>query len=329
MEVTILTEQQLRQVVELDDAALAAVADGFVRLARGQATMPPIMRVEIPENNGELDVKSAYLAGLDSFAVKLSSGFFENARLGLPSLSGMMVLLSSETGFPRAVLLDNGYLTDVRTALAGALAARHLAPAQVDTVGVIGSGAQARYQLRALQLVRSFQKVLVYSRDQANRERYAQEMAPLLDCVVHPVPDAETVVRESDLLVTTTPARRPVVQAAWLHPGLHITAMGADAEAKQELAVEVLAQAGLLVCDTRAQAFRLGELHHGLEAGVIDEESPILELGHLIAAGGSARRTPEQITVCDLTGTGAQDTAIARLAYERAQAAGLGTTIDA
>ena len=329
MEVTILTEQELRRVVRPDAAALAAVADGFVRLARGQATMPPIMRVEIPEHNGELDVKSAYLQGLDSFAVKLSSGFFDNARLGLPSLSGMMVLLSSQTGFPRAVLLDNGYLTDVRTALAGALAARHLAPEEVDTVGVIGSGAQARYQIRALQLVRSFEQVLVYSRDPANRERYAQEMAPLLGCEVRAAPDAETVVRQSKVLVTTTPAREPVVQAAWLHPGMHITALGADAEEKQELAVEVLERADMLVCDTRAQAFRLGELHHGLEAGVIDAESPIREVGDLIAAGGSARSAPEQITVCDLTGTGAQDTAIARLAYEQAQAAGLGTMIDA
>lgn len=329
MEVSILTEQELRQVVELDDAALAAVADGFVRLAQGQATMPPIMRVDIPEHNGEVDVKSAYLQGLDSFAVKMSSGFFDNPRRGLPSLSGLMVLLSSETGFPQAVLLDNGYLTDIRTALAGALAARHLAPEQVDTVGVIGSGAQARYQLMALQLVRPFRQVLVYSRDPANRERYAQEMAPLLDCEVRAVAEAETVVRDSELLVTTTPAREPVVRAAWLHSGLHITAMGADAEVKQELEAAILGQADLLVCDTRAQAFRLGELHHALKIGIVSEEDPIAELGDLVAAGGRARSSADQITVCDLTGTGAQDTAIARLAYERAQAAGLGTTIDA
>lgn len=329
MEVTILTEQELRQVVELDDAALAAVADGFVRLAQGQATMPPIMRVDIPEHNGEVDVKSAYLQGLDSFAVKMSSGFFDNPRRGLPSLSGLMILLSSETGFPQAVLLDNGYLTDVRTALAGALAARHLAPEEVDTVGVIGSGVQARYQLKALQLVRPFRQVLVYSRDRANRVRYAQEMAPLLKCEVHPVADAETVVRESDLLVTTTPAREPVVRAEWLHSGLHITAMGADAEVKQELEAAVLGRADVLVCDTKAQAFRLGELHHGLAAGIVSEEDPILELGELVAAAGSARRGAGQITICDLTGTGTQDTAIARLAYERAEAAGLGTTIDA
>jgi ornithine cyclodeaminase len=329
MKITILTEGELRRVVRLDEEALAAVADGFSRLARGQATMPPIMRVDIPEHNGEVDIKSAYLQGLDSFAVKMSAGFFDNRKLGLPSLSGMMILLSTETGFPQAVLLDNGYLTDVRTALAGALAARHLAPASPATAGVIGSGVQARYQARALQLVRDFERVLVYSRKAENVQKYAEEMAPVLGVPVSPAAEAETVVRESDVVITTTPAREPIVKAAWLHPGLHITAMGSDAEAKQELEAAVLGRADVLACDTKAQAFRLGELHHGLEAGVIARDDAIIELGELTAGGRAGRQGAEQITICDLTGTGAQDTAIARLAYEKARAAGLGLLIDA
>jgi len=329
MKITILIEQEIRQVVGVDEEALAAVTDAFNRLAQGKAVMPPIMRVDIPENNGEVDVKSAYLQGLDSFAVKMSSGFFDNVKLGLPSLSGMMILLSTKTGFPQAVLLDNGYLTDVRTGMAGALAARHLAREQIETVGVIGSGTQARYQIRSLKLVRDFERVLVYSIKREDDERYAEEMGPLLGADVVPVSDAETVVRESDVVVTTTPAKTPIVKAAWLHPGLHITAMGADAETKQELEAAVLGQADVLACDTKAQVFRLGELHHGLEAGVISEEDAIVELGELTLAGRSGRRALDQITVCDLTGTGAQDTAIARLAYLKARAAGLGLEIEA
>lgn len=329
MKITILTEGEIRQVVGVDEEALAAVTDAFNRLAQGRAIMPPIMRVDVEENNGEVDVKSAYLQGLDSFAVKLSSGFFDNAKLGLPSLSGMMILLSTQTGFPQAVLLDNGYLTDVRTGMAGALAARHLAREQMATVGVIGSGAQARYQIRSLKLVRDFERVLVYSIDREGDARYAEEMAPLLDAEVTAADDAETVVRESDVVVTTTPAKTPIVKAAWLHPGLHITAMGSDAEAKQELEAAVLGRADVLVCDTKAQAFRLGELQHGLAAGVIAEDERIVELGELTLADRSGRRSPEQITVCDLTGTGAQDTAIARLAFLKARAAGLGLEIEA
>ncbi|MCJ7442202.1 MAG: hypothetical protein MUO25_11590, partial [Thermoanaerobaculaceae bacterium] len=114
MKVTLLTEAELRRCVELDVEAIAAVEDAFTRLANGEAAMPPIVCVDIPEHRGEVDIKTAYVRGLDSFAVKIASGFFENYRFGLPSGSGMMVLVSARTGLPEALLLDNGYLTDVR-----------------------------------------------------------------------------------------------------------------------------------------------------------------------------------------------------------------------
>lgn len=328
MKVTILTEQELRQCVGLDEDALEAVADGFRRLAQGKATMPPILRVDIPENNGEVDIKTAYLEGLDGFAVKMSSGFFNNHELGLPSLSGMMILLSTRTGFPQALLLDNGYLTDVRTGLAGALAAQHLAPENPTTVGVIGAGSQARYQARALQLVRAFERVLVYSVPAETAQAYAAEMAETLGLPVSAVDSAEEVVRESDIVVTTTPSKAPIVNSEWVHRGLHITAMGADAEGKQELASGVLARADIVVCDRKSQAFRLGELRHAREAGILSQESDVLELGDLLTGARRGRTDADQITVCDLTGTGVQDTAIALLAYRRASELGLGTEIE-
>jgi len=329
MNISILTESELRQSVSLDEAALAAVADAFTRLAAGQAAMPPIMRIDVPENNGEVDIKSAYLQGLDSFAVKMSSGFFDNHKLGLPSLGGMMILLSAKIGFPEALLLDNGYLTDVRTGLAGAVAAKYLAKETVETVGVIGAGAQARYQMRALKLVRDFKKLLVYSRTPEKVDKYIEEMTPELGVEIIKSADAATVVQNSDIVVTTTPAKTPFLKAEWLHPGLHITAMGSDAEEKQELHAGVFAQADLIVCDRKSQAFRLGELHHARDAGLISENDAIVELGELTAGRHTGRQNDRQITVCDLTGTGVQDTAIALLAYQKAQAAGLGMAIEA
>lgn len=328
MNVRILNEQELRQCVGLDEDALEAVADGFRRLAQGKATMPPILRVDVPENNGEVDIKTAYLQGLDGFAVKVSSGFFNNHELGLPSLSGMMILLSTRTGFPQALLLDNGYLTDVRTGLAGALAAQQLAPRKPGTIGVIGAGSQARYQLRALQLVRDFERVLVYSVPPQTAQEYAAEMAPTLGRPVAVVDSAEEVVRQSNLVVTTTPSKNPIVQAEWVHPGLHITAMGADAEGKQELEATVFAHADVIVCDRKSQALRLGELHHALEAGILSQESDVLELGDLLTGVSRGRTGARQVTVCDLTGTGVQDTAIALLAYQRAREMGLGMEIE-
>jgi len=329
MHITILTESELRQCVKLDMEALAAVEAGFQRLSDGKANMPPIMRIIVPENNGEVDIKSAYLKGLDSFAVKMSSGFFDNHKLGLPSLGGMMILLSAKIGFPEALLLDNGYLTDVRTGLAGGIAAKYLAPQKVSTVGVIGAGVQARYQVQALQLVRDIARVVVYNRTPERADEYVEEMTSQFGVPVERADSIDALVKASDVVITTTPANEPLVMASSLHPGLHITAMGSDGEEKNELHPDVLGKADLLVCDSKAQVFRLGEHHHARDAGVISEDDPIVEIGDIIAGRHPGRESEEQITVADLTGTGVQDTAIALLAYQKAQAAGLGTRIEA
>lgn len=326
MEITVLTESEIRQCAKIDAEAIAAIEDGFSRLSAGGVTMPPILRVDVPENNGELDVKTAYIRGLDSFAVKMSSGFFDNYKLGLPSLSGMMILFSTKTGAPQAVLLDNGYLTDVRTGAAGAAAAKWLAREDIETAGVIGAGAQARYQMMGLKQVRDFKKLFVYSLEGV--EQYVEEMTPVLGVEIVAV-DAETVVRNSDVVVTTTPARQPHLKGEWLHPGLHITAMGADAEGKQELTVDALERADRLVCDRKSQSFRLGELHHGLEAGVIaEDDATVVELGEVTSGKKPGRQSDDEITICDLTGTGMQDTVIATITYQKAVEQGFGLPIE-
>jgi ornithine cyclodeaminase len=139
--------------------------------------------------------------------------------------------------------------------------------------------------------------------------------------------DAAQVVRESDVVVTSTPAREPYLKAEWLHPGLHITCMGADLPEKQELEARVLPRADLLVCDRKTQAFKMGELHHGIAEGLISEDADIVELGQIVSGAKRGRTGKDQITICDLTGTGAQDTAIAVLALKKAGALGLGQTI--
>ncbi len=325
--ITVLTESDLRSCVQLDEAALLAVEDGFTRLAQGKATVPPIMMISVPERHGEVDIKSAYVQGLDCFAVKIASGFFDNRRKGLPSGSGMMVVVSAETGFPLAVLLDNGYLTDLRTALAGAIAGKYLARESIDAVGIIGAGVQGRFQARALRLVRDFSTILAFDTDAATLERYVQDMTADSGLEVIAAPDPGYVVRESDVVVTATPSREPVVQAKWLHLGLHLTAMGSDSEGKQELEPEVLQRADRVICDKRSQCFQLGELRHAKNAGVIDETHDIAELGELAAGLRRGRTRDAEITVCDLTGVGVQDTAIALLAYRKAKEMELGLTV--
>jgi ornithine cyclodeaminase len=323
--VTLLTEDELRSCVGLADGELNAVERGFARLAAGDVVQPPIMRIDVEEHNGEVDVKGAYVPGWDHFAVKLSSGFFDNAKLGLPSASGMMLLLNSRTGVPAAVLLDNGYLTEVRTALAGAIAAKYLAPEAVDTVAVFGAGGQARAQVAALELVRDFERVLVWNRNVERAQRYVQETQEVLGVEVTLAADPAEAVAAAQLVVTTTPAKEPIFRAKWLHPGLHVTAMGSDAEVKNEIEPEVFGKVDRIVCDSIAQCLRLGELHHAREAWVVDESTPMTELGEIVSGEAPRRQSEDEITICDLTGTGVQDTAIANFALHAAAEAGLGT----
>lgn len=328
MKVTILNEAEIRSCVTLEEEAIEAVADGFSRLANQQASLPAVIRVDVPENHGEVDIKTAYIHGLDHFAVKIASGFYDNSLSGLPYGSGLMIILSTITGFVEALLLDNAYLTDLRTGIAGAIAARYLARDPIEGAGVIGSGTQARYQIKALKLVRDFKRLYVYSIDPQHVEEYAREMKQTLGVEVITADRPETVVRMSDVVVTTTPSHQPYLKAEWLHPGLHITCMGSDTEHKQELYADVLGRADRIVCDRIAQCAQLGELHHAIEAGVISVGDQISELGDLTSGRRPGRQSDDEITVCDLTGVGVQDTAIALLAYQRALQKGLGTSIE-
>ena len=327
--IRILSENQIRQLARLDHDTVSAIETGFSELAKGRATVPPIMMIPVPEQDGEVDIKSAYIQGLPNLAVKVASGFFGNPARGLPSQSGQMLVISAETGFLKAVLLDNGYLTQVRTAAAGAVAARYLAPQRSEQVGIIGAGVQARFQLEALCLVRDVRCVRVTNRgNEQARTAYAADMQERFGLEVIPCATVAEVVRESSLVVTTTPARSGLITADMLHPGLHITAMGSDTEEKQELHPDVLAAADALFCDLHSQCERFGELRSGYASGSISPATPVTELGQVINGERPGRRDAEQITVCDLTGVGVQDTMIAARVFELAAETDLGIRIE-
>ena len=326
-EVKILTESDLRGLVTLGLPVIDVVERAFAALASGKVVMPPILSMAIPEVNGEVDVKTAYIPGFDGFAIKVSPGFFDNPKLGLPSLNGLMILFSARTGLVEALLLDNGYLTDVRTAAAGAVAARHLAPRIVTTAGVFGTGVQARLQIQAAHLVRPFGKALVWGRDIDKARACASDIAAVLGITAEARADAESVVAESQLVITTTPAEEPVLRSAWLHPGLHITAMGSDQAGKNELEPAALARADLYVADRVSQCEVLGELRSAIRAGLWAGGTPP-ELGEIVTGARPGRTSEDQVTICDLTGTGAQDTAIATFAVQAARAAHAGSTIS-
>ncbi len=325
--ISILTEGDLRAIVKLDASAVDCVEQAFAALATKAVAMPPIMRLDIPEFRGEVDVKTAYVPGFDSFAIKVSPGFFDNPKLGLPSLNGLMILLSARTGLVEALLLDNGYLTDVRTAAAGAVAARHLSREDASVATIFGAGMQARLQLQALTLVRPIKAARVWARDYAKAEQLAAQFSRDHGIEVTAVPDPRQAVSGADIIVTTTPAETPILMADWLEPGQHLTAMGSDSEHKNEIDPAVFARA-TYVADRIMQTRVLGELHHAIEAGAASADELFAELGAVIAGKASGRTDASDITFADLTGTGVQDTAIANLALTRAKDAGRGQIIE-
>jgi ectoine utilization protein EutC len=313
--IRIVPEADIRRLAALDLGALNSVERAFQSYANGQAVVPVPLGMIVPGTGDEVHVKTALLPDAEVIAIKVATGFYGNQWLGLTNSNGIVLLLSRQTGEPLALLQDNGYLTDLRTALAGAIAAKYLAPKKIETVAILGTGAQARYQLRALQLVRGFTRAFVWGRDPAHADRYAHEMSAELGIAVDRAETPAAAVRDAQIVVTTTASRSPLLHASDLHPGMHITCMGSDGEGKQELAPDVLTRADRIVCDSRSQCERLGELQHAANMAAITPK--LTELGAIIAGTAPGRAHDDEVTVCDLTGVGVQDTAIADYVYKR------------
>jgi ornithine cyclodeaminase len=328
MSVHVLREPQIREFLVLRET-IGAVEKSFADYSAGRAVVPDVTNLDILEHQGEVHIKSAHIRGQEHYVVKIASGFYRNPELGLPVGNGLMMLFEAKTGRLACILFDNGYITEMRTAAAGAVCADQLALDPVESVGVVGSGSQARYQVKALFEVRAPKIVHVWSPHPEHVAAYVEEMTSLYPQVRFSAsPSCQDAVSDSDLVITATPSRSPVVRAEWLKPGVHITALGSDGPEKQELDVEVLRVADKIFCDSRSQCARLGEVHHGLKAGVIAESAISGEIGDLILGRKRGRENDRQITVADLTGLGVQDAAAASLVYAKSLRRGVGDSIE-
>jgi ornithine cyclodeaminase len=319
--VKILREADVR--ASLDMASCIEACDtAFASYSRGGASLPGVIALNVPERQGEIHVKAGYLHGAPYYAVKVASGFPRNVELGLPASDGMVIVFDSETGEPAAFLLDGGYLTSVRTGAAGGVAAKYLAPEQVWNVAVIGTGDQARYQLDALAIVRpGFTHVSVWGRHPDRAAVLVEELPnrPGMPegCAYEVAGSVDAALHDADVVITCTGSQSALVRGEWLKLGAHVTAVGSDAPDKQELDPSLPARADLLVVDSRRQASEIGELHHALAAGLIDERKAV-ELGEICARTHPGRTSASQLTVCDLTGVGVQDVAAANVVMANA-----------
>lgn len=299
----------------LRQAARSAIKDGFVAYSAGEVTVPPVGHLGLPDVDGECHIKYGWIRGDDVYLVKIASGFYRNAALGLPSGNGMMLLFSARTGAPEAILLDEGFLTDVRTAIAGAIAAEALARTRVDCIGIVGGGIQARLQLRELALVSTCRHVQVSTRSQSAFDALVADLSDT-DFTLERADSIEGLCDAARLIVTTTPATEPFVRAEWVQAGTHITCMGSDGGGKQELHAGVFARADVSVVDSLDQCLAFGDTSYAITSGIVEEDVPV-ELGAILSGRHPGRTDADQITVADLTGVAVQDIAIAKAVWAR------------
>ncbi len=302
--VRILREADVRAALPMA-ACIEAVQDAFIAYSTGRAELPAVIHLDVPESGGEIHVKAGHIHGAPAYAVKVASGF---ASVDPPAIDGLVIVFDAVTGAPIAFLLDGGSLTDTRTGAAGGVAARWLAPEHVATVAVIGTGIQARRQIEALRCVRAgIGEVRIWGRNMDHAARAAHDIGAMVSDTV------EEAVRGADVVITCTASREPLVQAGWIAPGAHITAVGSDGPGKQELDPELVRRAEVVAVDSREQCGRLGELQHAL-----DVADRAVELGTICAGDARGRTDEEQLTICDLTGVGVQDVAAANAALAAA-----------
>jgi ornithine cyclodeaminase len=308
----ILSRAEIIKAIDAKDLT-GVIEEGFRAYSNGMSVIPPVGELLFEKPPGEVHIKYGYIAGDRHYVIKIASGFAGNPSLGFPSGNGMMLLFDSRTGMPECLLLDEGYLTDVRTALAGAIAAKYLAPPAVQRIGILGTGVQARMQLQYLKPVTECRRVIVLGRSTQKLEQYRQDME-WEGYSVATTTDAHDITETCSLIVTATSASLPLMQADWIKPGTHITAMGSDTAGKQELDPMILARANLVVADSKPQCMVRGEISHAVRRGLIGETS-VVELGEIISGKAAGRTSASQITVADLTGVAVQDIQIAKAVY--------------
>jgi ornithine cyclodeaminase len=290
---------------------------GFVLYSEGKVVVPPVGFLHFEQPPGDVHIKYGFVTGHDFYVVKMASGFYNNPEHNLPSSDGLILVFSQKTGQLKLILLDECWLTDMRTAAAGAVAAKHLAPKKISQIGIVGTGVQARLQLEMLKDVVDCRSCLIWGRDEKKvqsmiEELQAGETVRAWGLSLKAATDIDELVSQCNLIVTTTSATEPLIRSDQVRQGTHITAMGSDDHGKQELEAEVMAKADRVVADSVSQCVDHGECFHAVQGGQV-EECSILELGNVIKNPASGRTSEEQITVADLTGVAIQDIQIARM----------------
>ena len=329
MKVLLLTEREITPLLRIDEV-MEAVETAFKEKALGYAQMPPKIYITYDKYNGDLRAMPSYLERLEISAIKVVNSHPDNPeKFDLPTVMATIILVDPKNGAPLAIMSGN-WITAMRTGAAGGIAAKYLARKNSKVVGLVGAGTQARTQAMALlSLYERLEEIRVWDRSEEQKKRYFSEMESLCKgkTEMRPVENIKDAVTDADIIVTTTPSRKPLVSNEWISNGTHITCIGADAPGKEELDPSILLRAKIYVDDWE-QGSHSGEINVPLSKGLITKENVYGELGEVVAGLKPGRTSPEEITVFTSTGLAVQDAVTAKLTYERALAKCTGQWIE-
>ena len=308
----IINQSQISEALKEIDI-ISAIEKGFIEYSNGNSVVPPVAELLFDNPKGDVHIKYGYIKDDDYYVVKIASGFYENSKLGIPSSQGLMLLFNQKTGQLVSVLLDEGFLTDVRTAVAGAIAAKYFAPKKPEAIGIIGTGIQAKYQLEYLQHITDCRTVWIWGRNIDHAKQFKSSLSTG-SWTVHIGQTPSEIAKQCKLIVTTTPAEESLLKVCDILPGTHITAVGSDTSIKQELDSQILADADIVISDSIAQSRSRGEIYQARQNSLIADDH-VIELGMALQHNKYQRQNDKQITVVDLTGVAVQDIMIAKAVY--------------
>jgi len=307
----VIDRDEILSIVD-DIDVVAAMEKGFIEYSKGNCVVPPMGELLFGKNKGETHIKYGYIKNGQYYVIKIASGFYNNPRYGISSSQGLMLVFNQKTGETEAVLLDEGYLTDIRTAAAGALAAKYFAPENIGAVGIIGTGIQGKLQLQFLQKYKPCKEVWIWNINKESALKYRSEMAGSFN--IHIAENTAELAQNCRLIITCTPSEKALLRAKDIREGTHITAVGSDMPGKQELEGDIMAKADIVVSDSIAQSKSRGEIFRAAQSGFVFSEK-VVEFGMAIQHKHLQRTADKQITVVDLTGVAVQDIMIAQSVY--------------
>ncbi|MFW9777204.1 MAG: ornithine cyclodeaminase family protein [Candidatus Heimdallarchaeota archaeon] len=312
--VKIIALEEINRILDILDP-VPLVEEGFISYSEGKVVVPPVGELIFEDPPGDCHIKYGYIKGDDYYVIKIAQGFYENPKIGLPSINGLNLLFNQKNGQIECILLDEGHLTNVRTAAAGAVVAKYLAPKKVNRIGIFGTGIQGKMQLRYLKTVIDCREALVWGRSQNSLDEYIKDMKES-GFAIETTLSSEDVTNTCNLIVTCTPSKTPLIKANQVRKGTHITAIGSDTPEKQELDVEILGLADRVISDSLFQAESRGECYRAMKNKTITKND-IIELGTMITNKDLQRQSDDEITVADLTGVAIQDIQISKAVFSK------------